>query len=75
MDKLKYKTNINCGGCIKTVTPYLDAIKGINWSVETANKKKILTVTGDNIESEIVIGKVKEAGFEIEKIKKGLFGF
>ncbi len=26
---LKFKTNINCGGCIKAVTPHLDKAEGV----------------------------------------------
>jgi len=29
METLKFKTNINCGGCIAAVTPSLDALKGV----------------------------------------------
>ena len=26
-----FKTNINCGGCIAKVTPFLDEVKGIKY--------------------------------------------
>jgi hypothetical protein len=35
----------------------------------------MFTVSGDQVDTDTVIGKVKEAGFEIAKIKKRLFGF
>jgi copper chaperone len=74
MKTLKYKTNINCGGCVATVTPYLDKIKGIrSWKVATDTKDKILLVEGDDIEAQEVEDAVREAGFMIEKSKKGLF--
>jgi len=45
MITLKFKTNINCGGCIKAVTPHLDKAEGVkSWSVDTVNPDKILTV-------------------------------
>ena len=45
METLKFKTNINCGGCIATVTPVLNTLEGIfKWDVDTANREKILTV-------------------------------
>ena len=66
---LKFKTNINCGGCIKTVTPHLDKADGItSWSVDTDNKDKILTVESDGITTEEVLEVIKKAGFKIESI-------
>ncbi|MDR1714901.1 MAG: heavy-metal-associated domain-containing protein [Prevotella sp.] len=64
-----FKTNINCGGCIAKVTPFLDEVKGIsNWNVDTANKNKILTVVSDGISESEVIDTVQKAGFKIEMI-------
>lgn len=74
MTELKYKTNINCGGCIKSVTPYLNKIPGICWEVDTTDKDKVLTAKGESIPNNEIISRVKEAGFEIVPIKKKLFG-
>ncbi|MDR1504108.1 MAG: heavy-metal-associated domain-containing protein [Prevotella sp.] len=64
-----FKTNINCGGCIAKVTPFLDEVKGIsNWNVNTENKNKILTVVSDGITESEVIDTVQKAGFKIETI-------
>ena len=30
MEKLKFKTNINCGGCVAKVTPFLNAETSID---------------------------------------------
>jgi copper chaperone len=69
MSKLKFKTNINCGGCIKTVTPFLEAEKGIsNWQVDTTTADKILTVEGESIQKEEVIRTVEKAGFKIQPV-------
>ncbi len=69
MTKLNFKTNINCGGCIKAVTPFLTAEKDIqNWSVDTNNPDKILTVEGENIAKEKVIETVEKAGFKIQPL-------
>ncbi|PZX91998.1 hypothetical protein DOS84_18055 [Flavobacterium aquariorum] len=64
-----FKTNIKCGGCVATVTPFLNAVKGISlWSVDTENNDKILSVTSNgNIESEI-IDAVQKAGYKIEAV-------
>ena len=64
---LKFKTNINCSGCVAKVTPFLNDADGIcHWDVDTANKDKILSVHTEGITEEEVIEKVKAAGFNIE---------
>ena len=74
MKKAVFKTNINCGGCVATVTPFLEKANSVNsWEVDTNSKDKKLTVTGENLDKTEVINLVKEAGFEIQE-KKGLFG-
>ncbi len=71
MKQLKYKTNINCNGCIAAVTPSLDATEGIvNWSVDTDNPDKILTVEVEGIDSQKVEEAVKKAGYNIEPISE-----
>ncbi len=69
MKTVKFKTNINCGGCIKSVTPFLNALDNIDlWKVDTDNTNKILEVTLDDDDTQSVIDAVKKAGFEIEKV-------
>jgi copper chaperone len=69
MHKLKFKTNINCGGCIKTVTPFLEAEQEIQqWQVDTSTADKILTVEGEAIQKEAVIKIVEKAGFKIQSL-------
>lgn len=71
--KVKFKTNINCGGCIATVTPYLDQAVGENeWQVDTDNKNKVLEVAAEK--KAAAIQAVQEAGFTIEPLKTGIFG-
>jgi len=67
MSTLQFKTTINCGGCIKAVTPALDQAVGAgNWQVDTANPAKILTVTSAQATAEQVVRAVESAGFEIQ---------
>lgn len=65
----RFKTNINCGGCIKSVTPHLNSLENIeSWKVDIDNSDKILEVTSEGaIENEIVAA-VQKAGFEIEPL-------
>ncbi|HRG40971.1 MAG TPA: cation transporter [Saprospiraceae bacterium] len=66
---LKFKTNINCSGCVEKVTPFLNEANGIDqWNVDTENKEKILTVHSESIDLNEVIYQVQSAGFNIEFI-------
>lgn len=65
METLKFKTNINCGGCIATVTPVLNDLKDIqHWEVDTANPGKILTIKAENNLTAVqVIDTLKQKGY------------
>jgi copper chaperone len=53
MEKLQFKTNINCGNCVSKVTPFLNQVEEIeNWKVDTSIPEKILTVEGEDLSSE-----------------------
>lgn len=70
MNILKFKTNINCNGCIKAVTPHLEQTQGINiWKVDTDSPSKILTVEAEGIDADDVIDVIEKAGFKAETIK------
>jgi len=69
MSMIALKTNINCGGCVASITPALNAAAGEgNWKVDTANPKKILTVTTDKVTEKEVIKAVQKAGFKAEAL-------
>ena len=69
MKTLKFKTNVNCGGCISTVTPYLNEIKGITkWSVDTENPEKILTVETEETSSAQNNNALNAAGYKAELV-------
>ena len=70
MSTYSFKTNINCNGCIASVTPKLEALEGITqWSVDTENPEKILTVETTNLSADDIAQAVKSAGFSIETVK------
>ena len=69
LQTLKFKTNINCGGCVAKVTTPLNGIEGISyWEVDTSNKDKILTVEVDEVQAAEIINIVEDIGFDIEII-------
>ena len=67
MKTLKFKTNVNCGGCIATVTPHLNQVKGIvKWSVDTVNPLKILTIETETLSPEEISDVLKAAGYRAD---------
>ncbi|MDT3738996.1 MAG: heavy-metal-associated domain-containing protein [Candidatus Kapabacteria bacterium] len=65
----KFKTNINCGGCVANVTSALNETEGISyWEVDTMSSDKILTVKSVGISEDIIKNSVKKAGYKIESI-------
>ncbi len=68
MKNIKFKTNINCGSCVKSVTPFLNELPNItSWEVDTSHNDKHLSVTLNDDNEALVIDAIKNAGFEIEK--------
>ena len=67
MTKLKFKTNINCGNCVRSVSGFISEVNNIKaWVVDTDDPEKILTVEGEDLKQEAIIEAVEEAGFDIE---------
>lgn len=58
-----------CGSCVAKVTPSLnEAVGEANWSVDTQNPKKILTVSTETLNEAELIRAVEKAGFKAEKV-------
>jgi len=69
MNTLKFKTNIKCGGCVATITPHLNQVKGIiSWNVDTTDPLKIMTVETEGINAEEITSVMKTAGYQAELI-------
>jgi copper chaperone len=69
MKIIKFKTNIHCEGCIKSVTPFLNNLNNVDaWKVDLEDSNKILEVSLDDDNETAVLEAVKKAGFEIEKL-------
>lgn len=68
MKKLRFKTNINCMGCVNSISPFLKDERQIeHWEVETSNPDKILTVV-TTLDKEEVKDLVEKSGFHAEVI-------
>ena len=68
MTTLQFNTNINCGNCIKSVTPFLNALESIEaWEVDTNNPEKVLTVNTEETNATVeaaVLDALQKAGFK-----------
>lgn len=68
MTTLQFNTNINCGNCIKSVTPFLNALESIEaWEVDTNNPEKVLTVNTEETTATVeaaVLDALQQAGFK-----------
>lgn len=70
MKELKFKSNINCTGCLSKVKPVLDSEDRIEtWEVDLQSDDRILTLKTNDMEVEEVQGKLAEVGFEAEEIR------
>ncbi|WKN31812.1 copper chaperone [Porifericola rhodea] len=74
MKTYKFKTNINCGGCVETVASYLDNSQDIlQWEVDTQHEDKVLSVMGkESLEPKDVVDIINLAGFSAKPLKKGI---
>ena len=69
MNTLKFKTNINCGGCLSKVTPLMNDEKKIDkWEVNLKSDDRILTVVASDLTEEEVKKTAQKAGFNAEAI-------
>jgi len=67
--ELKFKTSLNCGGCVSKVQADLDnEVRIAAWSVDTDNENKILTVSSNGITEEQVVAILEERGFSAEPL-------
>lgn len=69
MKKMQFKTNIMCDACIANVTPFLDAVEGLEqWEVNTKIPEKILTVSTEEGDPQKIEEVVKKAGYQAEQL-------
>ncbi|PWJ42524.1 heavy-metal-associated domain-containing protein [Sediminitomix flava] len=66
MKTYQFKTNINCGNCIKKVSPFLnEEFSIVEWKVNTDVDDKLLDVTvEDDLNIEGVLSILENAGFK-----------
>lgn len=62
MSTFQFKTNIKCGGCVATVTPFLTTEGIEKWEVDLQNPDRVLTVDTEKSAAEVA-KLVQEAGY------------
>ena len=66
MKTARFKTNAKCGGCVARIGEGLDKIvPAESWSIDLSTPERILTVTSDLSDGEIV-RTVEQAGYKAE---------
>ncbi|GAB3982310.1 hypothetical protein GCM10028806_53710 [Spirosoma terrae] len=64
---VKFKTNIKCGGCIATVTPFLNETVGEgHWQVDIQDPNKILTADTSAATATEIKQSIEKAGYQAE---------
>lgn len=64
--QLQFQTNLNCGSCVAKVKPFLDSESSVTeWSVDTTDARKVLTVHGEHLNPETIKARVAESGFRV----------
>lgn len=70
MKTLKFQTNVKCGGCVATITPFLNQEKGIaSWNVDLASPQRILAVETEELTSGEIVEVMKKAGYQASPIE------
>ncbi|WP_420146579.1 heavy-metal-associated domain-containing protein [Spirosoma sp.] len=69
MKTLKFKTNIKCGACVATVTPFLNQVVGEgHWQVDVQDPGKILTAETDTATLADIRQAIEKAGYKAEPL-------
>jgi len=66
---LKFKTNINCNGCLTKVSPILNKMDIIEWNVDLSGNDKLLTVITKSLNESDIIKSLSDIGFKAEIIR------
>lgn len=70
MKTLKFQTNVKCGGCVATITPFLNQEKGISsWNVDLASPQRILAIETEELTSVEIVEVMKKAGYVANPIE------
>lgn len=67
MKTIRFKTSVNCKGCLAKVTGALDNVVGIaKWDINLNDENKILSVETDGVDPQTIIETLKNLGYKAE---------
>lgn len=67
MNTMTFKTNINCGGCKRTIAAFFQKESRIaKWDVDLSSPERILTVEAEGISEQDVVEIGRKAGFNLQ---------
>jgi len=68
MKTMTFKTNINCGGCKRSISAFFQQENRITkWDVDLASPEKILTVEAEGITEHEVAEIGRKAGYNFQQ--------
>ncbi len=70
MNTYIFKTNLKCSGCVSTLIPFMNELKGIQtWNIDLENENNTLNINTDNsLNKEDIINAVAKAGYKAESL-------
>jgi copper chaperone len=69
MKTYTFKTSIKCNGCISTVAPHINALKGIgSWKVDISHPARILEIEAEEGMENVIMETIRKAGYQIEVV-------
>ena len=69
MKQLKFKTNINCTGCLSKVKPVLETEKQIEkWEIDLESDDRLLRVDTEELVADDIKLKLARIGFNAEEV-------
>ncbi len=71
-NKMKFKSNLTCNGCVSKVKPHLEELDIQNWNVDLKGKESEVTIEG-NVNEEDIKKAFEAAGYQAVP-KKGFLG-
>lgn len=70
MEIIKFKTNVENQEALAKVAPHLDKEKSISkWHLDTDSKERLLSVSGSELDPQVVENAIQKAGYKAEVIR------
>ena len=69
MEQIRLKTDLSCKHCVMKVEPILKSAKGVeNYTIDLEHPDKIVSISAQNLDVNLLIANFKKAGYSAEKL-------